>query len=285
MGGRKTIGSIHAEAFEFLKKNYKTLWLISLTLYGVQMILGMAVSVVMVPLQALGGFMGPFFSAISSGDPSIGFAGAGAAIVTLITILTIVSCALGTAVGIAQGAAYIGGYDATLRALAGRELSFNHIWKNFAANWKRFVGVTAWSTLWTLLWGLLFFFPGIYKMYCYRLAPYLVLQYPDMTVRQALRKSMEITSGYKGRLFGLDLILMLYSIASVLGICLLFVGTLAIQILWLTPMMLLLYSIVYLDIRQAAIERGMLPPSPTQPAAGSISAESSVAAADSTSDR
>lgn len=94
-----------------------------------------------------------------------------------------------------------------------------------------------------------------------------------MTVRQALKKSMEITNGYKGRLFGLDFIVLLPfgALSVVLGaifmisrqlptyeiiIDIFFPVTL---LLFIQPVTYMAYAIAYLDIRRAAIEKGLLP--------------------------
>lgn len=258
MGGQKTLGVIHNEAFQFLKKNYKVMWVISLVLYGVSMALGIVMSIFTVPLQFLTTSLAPLFAQghNNSDIEAITMLGSMFAVFGLFWgIISVVSIA----VSMLEYASYIGGYNATLQALDGNKPSFNGVWQNFGRNWKRYIGVVAWATLWEMIWSLLFIVPGIVKSYSYKLAPFLVLQCPDMTVRQALRKSIEVTNGYKGRLFGLDVLLFLWSLASIVGICLLFIGFLAIQLLWIMPLMLLYYSIAYTDIRQAAIEKGILP--------------------------
>ncbi|MBR1457559.1 MAG: DUF975 family protein [Oscillospiraceae bacterium] len=55
------------------------------------------------------------------------------------------------------------------------------------------------------LWSLLFFFPGIIAAYRYSMAPYVMLDHPDYSIMQCIRESKQMTNGYKGKLFLLDL--------------------------------------------------------------------------------
>ena len=71
-----------------------------------------------------------------------------------------------------------------------------------------------WKELWTLIWG---FVPvmNIIKIYSYSFVPYILLTDKEITATEALKKSMRMTDGYKGKMFLADLVL-------VLGFCLAF---------------------------------------------------------------
>ena len=69
----------------------------------------------------------------------------------------------------------------------------------------RHVGGLAWRQLWIFLWSLLFFVPGIVKTYSYALTPYLLAEHKELEAKQALRKSMQLMEGKKGKLFCLHL--------------------------------------------------------------------------------
>ncbi len=111
------------------------------------------------------------------------------------------------------------------------------------------------------------------RAYAYQLAPFLILDYPDMTLRQALKKSIEITNGYKGRLFGLAFLVSLpFGIISLIAGFLFMVSrdlstytaTMAIanpviSLVMIQPMTYMMVTIAYLDLKRAAIERGLLP--------------------------
>lgn len=261
MGGRKTAGVVFSEAFELIKKEYKALWVISLIMYGVSLVLGVVMSVFTAPFQIFTSMMGPMIDGMGRfGVHDFGYwARSLVPAAGLFGALYLVVLAVSIAVSVAEKSVEIGGYNGTLQLLDGARPRFDAVWQNFIGNWKRYLGITAWTMLWTFLWSLLFIVPGIVKGYSYRLAPYLMIEYPDMTIRDALRKSMEITQGYKGRMFLLDLILIAFGIASIIGICVLFVGMIAIQLLWLMPLNFAMFAIVYRDIKLAAQEKGQLP--------------------------
>ena len=73
-------------------------------------------------------------------------------------------------------------------------------WKTF----KRVAGGMCWMYLWIFLWALIpiagIFF-AIYKSFQYAFTPFILMQEPTVSGRQALKKSMEDTKGYKGYMF------------------------------------------------------------------------------------
>jgi uncharacterized membrane protein len=259
MGGQKTMGAIHGEAFNFLKKNYVAMLVITLIIYFIGIILNTVTQAIAAPV---GGIMSMFSSLFAYRLdsvrevqdiipvilPMLGIIGIGVAI----------SFAIGLVGRIVQGAFEIGAKNATMQLLSGTKPTFEGVWQNFSKNWKRYIGITAWSMLWVLLWSLLLIVPGYIKSLSYRFAPYLMIQYPDMKIKNALKKSMEITQGYKGRLFGLDLILLGYGVAMMLLCCL--VLPLLASIFWLPLLTYAMYTIAYLDISRAAVEKGLLAP-------------------------
>ena len=60
------------------------------------------------------------------------------------------------------------------------------------------------SFLFTFLWMLLFIVPGIIASYSYAMAPYILMENPGMTGRQAIAASKELMRGNKWRLFCLS---------------------------------------------------------------------------------
>lgn len=61
-----------------------------------------------------------------------------------------------------------------------------------------------------LLWALLFFIPGIYKKYQYRMVSYIMAEHPDMEYRSALQMSKDMMYGHKWKAFVLDLSFVLW---------------------------------------------------------------------------
>lgn len=75
---------------------------------------------------------------------------------------------------------------------------------------KRILSGMGWQILWLVLWllipvaGLVFF---VIRGYEYRLTPYILATEPDVAPTQAIQISKERTSGYKGKMFGAEILL------------------------------------------------------------------------------
>lgn len=80
-----------------------------------------------------------------------------------------------------------------------------------------------------LLWSLLFVIPGIIASYSYKMAPYILMENPDMTASQAITASKQLMKGNKWRLFCLEFSFIGWSLLSAL--------TLGIGMLFLRPYM------------------------------------------------
>jgi hypothetical protein len=59
--------------------------------------------------------------------------------------------------------------------------------------------------LYEFLWTLLLIIPGIIKFYEYRFVPYILVNEPNLTAREAIEKSKNLTYGEKWNMFVLDL--------------------------------------------------------------------------------
>jgi len=77
------------------------------------------------------------------------------------------------------------------------------------------------------LWMLLFVIPGIVKSYAYSMSYYILNKQPSISSTEAITLSKDVTKGYKGDLFLLDL--------SYLGWYILGLFTLGILWLWIRP--------------------------------------------------
>ena len=55
------------------------------------------------------------------------------------------------------------------------------------------------------LWTLLFIIPGIIKSYSYAMAPYIMVDHPDMSPNECIKQSKYMMNGHKFELFCLDL--------------------------------------------------------------------------------
>lgn len=85
---------------------------------------------------------------------------------------------------------------------------------------KRVAGGMCWMYLWILLWALIpvagIFF-AVYKSIQYAFTPFILTHEPQVSGRAALKKSIEDTNGYKGKLFvGIFLPVAAFAVASVI---------------------------------------------------------------------
>lgn len=185
--------------------------------------------------------------------------------------LTIMGMAITAAITLPAQTVGVSANRVMLRLYAGKKLAWSDVAVDFRQNGLRFLGISAWSALWRSLWYFAFLIPGIIKEFSYMLAPYLIIEYPDMTVRQALTKSMEITKGYKRRLFGISFFISLPCIVILIVMLIIefcytygtfpFVFNIGFPILYLfimEPLSLMAFAIAYKDIKKDAIKRGLL---------------------------
>ena len=84
----------------------------------------------------------------------------------------------------------------------------------------RTAGGMAWRALWILIWSLVpvvGFILCIIKSYAYRFVPYILLDHPDVSATEALRKSMRMTNGMKLQMFGADaLVIVAFILAEII---------------------------------------------------------------------
>lgn len=95
--------------------------------------------------------------------------------------------------------------------------------------------------LFTFFWALLLIIPGIMKAFSYALTPYILLDEPELTARQAITRSCEIMQGRRWKLFCLYLSFIGWGILSIL--------TFGIGFLWLVPYMNASVAAFYEDAR------------------------------------
>ncbi len=121
----------------------------------------------------------------------------------------------------------------------GQKPPFSALFERFDIFFKA-LGLRLFMGLFMFLWSLLLVVPGIIAWYRYSMAPYLMAEYPEMSIREAVNRSKELMSGNKGRLFCLNL--------SFIGWALLSILTLGILSLWITPYMQTAKAAFYLEL-------------------------------------
>jgi len=119
----------------------------------------------------------------------------------------------------------------------GQNISATQLFEGFTkGKFLRNAGGMGWRALWMLIWGWVPFV-NIYKYYSYRFVPYIMLADPDIPATEALKKSMRQTNGYKGKMFGTDLLL---------GVCVAVATIIFIFIMRIPYIGILLFVIYYL---------------------------------------
>ncbi len=82
--------------------------------------------------------------------------------------------------------------------------SFGNLLDGFGFFW-RIIALNILEAIFVGLWSLLLFFPGVIASYRYRMAIYLLIDHPEMSVIECLRQSKRIMKGRKWELFVLDI--------------------------------------------------------------------------------
>ncbi len=92
----------------------------------------------------------------------------------------------------------------TLRIIDGSSASYWNLFDGFAM-FFRIIWLYIVEGIFVFLWSMLFFFPGIIALYRYRMAIYLLLEHPEMSVMDCIRESKRLMKGHKWELFVFDL--------------------------------------------------------------------------------
>ncbi|MGD9887207.1 MAG: DUF975 family protein [Bacilli bacterium] len=155
----------------------------------------------------------------------------GNVIVAILLISILIGVTTATAVGpfIIIGPLCAGLFLMTLNIVRKQPLKVEMIFSKFS-EFGRYLVWYLLSSIYTFLWSLLFLIPGFVKSYSYALAPYLMLDNPELAGQDAITKSRELMNGHKMDLFLLDL--------SFIGWIILSMFTFGILLLWIMPRML-----------------------------------------------
>lgn len=118
------------------------------------------------------------------------------------------------------------------------------------SNWIRAILSGFWESLFVFFWSLLFVIPGIIKAYAYSQMIYLVVEFPELSIRKAMKISMKITKGHKWDLFVLDL--------SFIGWFLLVAISLGVAGFYVTPYCSMTKVNAFHGLLKEAIEKGLV---------------------------
>jgi uncharacterized membrane protein len=121
-------------------------------------------------------------------------------------------------------------------------MSFGNYFKNIAAYLL--------MCLFIFLWTLLLIIPGIIKALAYSMTPFILKDFPELSVNQAINLSQKMMKGHKFDYFWLGL--------SFIGWILLGLLTLGIGYIWLIPYMYTSYAAFYEEVKKEYLENTTL---------------------------
>ena len=153
----------------------------------------------------------------------------------------------------------VGYYGFTLRVYRGEAADVGGMFRNGFANYWRHVGGMLWMGLFTFLWTLLFIVPGIIKALAYFMTPYILAECPDVTATDALKLSMRMTAGHKGKVFVMGLSFIGWGILTALTFGIL-------GIFYTGPYCYTSYAGLYQELRDEALRNGVVSPAELWPA-------------------
>jgi len=119
---------------------------------------------------------------------------------------------LGQILSIAAAICGVGPFSVALnwmyyRAYKGEQIDIKDMFVTFTNKdlWVKALITSLLVGVYTCLWSMLFIVPGIIKGYSYSMAIFLIMDDPTLTPQEAIKKSQEMTNGYKGDMFVFDL--------------------------------------------------------------------------------
>lgn len=115
------------------------------------------------------------------------------------------------------------------------------------------LGGYLWMLLWTFLWALLLWIPGVVKAIAYSLTPYILIDCPKVSAKDALKLSMRMTNGYKIDIFIAELSFIGWSLLSALTFGIL-------EVLYVGPYHSMTFAGIYQELKQNALDNGVVTP-------------------------
>ena len=147
----------------------------------------------------------------------------------------------------------VNSYGEYIKIYRGEEACVSGLFAGFKVNFLRKLGGMWWMALWVMLWSLLFVIPGMIKALAYFATPFILADCPNVKARDALKLSMRMTHGHKGKLFVMMLSFIGWGILASLTLGIL-------GIVFVFPYMYLTYAGFYTELRDQAIANGTIAP-------------------------
>lgn len=136
------------------------------------------------------------------------------------------------------GAVQIGWAHFNTKLIKGQNVRFGDLFSQFHRLWTCICMYIVMG-FFVLLWSLLFIIPGIIAVYRYAMVPYLMAEFPDLGIMDAMRESKRLMRGNKWRLFCLELSFFGWGLLGALTV----IGS-----LWVTPYIQAATAAFYMDV-------------------------------------
>ncbi len=261
-------------AKECLKRYYwPAVLCVFLTYLATSTISGVASSVISVIMSVIGTIFSAVFG-VSAGAMGMAgeeagselvMAGAGIGMILAIIILYIIVFVLALAISIAVGAFVTGpfnlvGLNRYFMVSRTRKAGADDVlFAMKSGHYKNVAKVSFFYTLYLMLWTMLFYIPGIIKMYEYFLVPYILAENPAISKDRAFEISKKTMEGEKMNTFILSLSFIGWYALVMLATMLTF-GLGAISIYALVPYMNATFVELYTCLREKALTNGYATP-------------------------
>jgi uncharacterized membrane protein len=146
----------------------------------------------------------------------------------------------------------------TLRVYRGEATDVGDMFRTGFSNYWRHVGGMLWMGLFTVLWTLLAIIPGIIKALAYFMTPYILAECPDVTATDALKLSMRMTKGHKGKVFVMGLSFIGWGLLTALTFGIL-------GIFYTGPYYYTSFAGLYHELKEEALKNGVVSPAELWP--------------------
>lgn len=146
-------------------------------------------------------------------------------------------------------AIWVGICSLHLRIYRGQKGTIGDVFKTGFNDLGRNVCGIFWMSLFIVLWSMLLIIPGIIKMLSYFMTPYILADSEKVRASDALRLSIRMTNGCKGKIFVMALSFIVWELLSVLSFGL-------IGIFYACPYRGISFAGLYEELKQKAIEEG-----------------------------
>ena len=137
----------------------------------------------------------------------------------------------------------VGLYMAFLSFARGEELNVSTLFGAFNRTYyKKSVVLCFLMSIYTCLWMLLLIIPGFIKSLSYSMAPYILIENPDISAEMAIRRSIAMMNGHKMDLFLIYL--------GMIGLGILSALLLFIPLLWIVPYYQVVLAKFYFSLKE-----------------------------------